>query len=216
MEYNSQRDPLILMEYGRNVQKLVRYISGLEDKEERSRLSQVLIHLMKQLNPSVRENSDNVQRIWDHLHIMADFQLDIEAPFPTPNPELVFSKPQKMEYKKGELKHKHYGRNIDHLIASAIKMENEEEKEAAIIYIGKLMKSFYASWNKENINDDIIVRHLYEMSGNQIDLRDKLGTNETLFNISNFKEKGPDRHDRKDNNHDKRSRNKRRGGRRRR
>lgn len=206
MEYNSERDPLILMEYGRNVQKLVRYISGLEDKEERSRLSKVLIQLMKQLNPSVRENSDNVQRIWDHLHIMADFNLEIDAPFPTPDADIVFAKPQQMEYKKGELKHKHYGRNIEYLIQAAIAMENEEEKKAAIIYLGKLMKSFYASYNKENISDDVIVRHLYEMSAHQIDLRDQLGQSEVLFNISNFKDKGPDRHHHDNNNHDKRSR----------
>jgi len=210
MEYNSERDPLILMEYGRNVQKLVRYIRQLDDKEERSRLAHVLIHLMKQLNPSVRENSDNAQRIWDHMHIMANFELDIDAPYPPPDEELVFSKPQKMLYKNGELKHKHYGRNIEFLIKAAVKMEDEEEKKAATIYIGKLMKSFYASWNKENISDDVIVKHLYEMSERQIDLRDQLGQAETLFNISNFKEKGPERHDNSSNDKRSRGSNKRR------
>ncbi|MBT32895.1 MAG: hypothetical protein CMO01_24830 [Thalassobius sp.] len=203
MEYNSQREPLILMEYGRNVQKLVRYIRELDDIKERSRLSHVLIHLMKQLNPSVRENSDNVQRIWDHLHIMADFKLDIEAPYPTPDESIVFAKPQKMEYKSGELKFKHYGRNIELLISRAISLENETEKNDAIIYIGKLMKSFYASWNKENISDDIIIRHLYELSDRKIDYRDKAKSDETLFNISNFKDKSNDRHD----HGDRRSRN---------
>ncbi|UZR92406.1 DUF4290 domain-containing protein [Chondrinema litorale] len=211
MEYNSQREPLILMEYGRNVQKLVRYIRELDDKEERSRLSHVLIHLMKQLNPSVRENSDNVQRIWDHLHIMADFTLDIEAPYPTPDESIVFAKPQKMEYKSGELKFKHYGRNIDLLISRAIALEDETEKNDAIIYIGKLMKSFYASWNKENISDDVIIRHLYELSDRKIDYRDKVKSDETLFNISNFKDKSNDRHD----HSDRRSRNNNNSGKRR-
>jgi hypothetical protein len=135
---------------------------------------------------------------------MADFNLEIDAPYPAPDEDLVFAKPQKMEYKKGELKHKHYGRNIEFLIKAAIKMENEDEKKAAITYIGKLMKSFYASWNRENISDDVIVRHLYEMSEQKIDMRDQLGQAETLFNISNFKEKGPDRNDH--SNHEKRSR----------
>ena len=204
MEYNSQREPLVLMEYGRNVQKLVRYIRSLDDKEERSRLSHVLIHLMKQLNPSVRENSDNVQRIWDHLHIMADFKLDIDAPYPTPDESIVFAKPQKMEYKSGEIKYRHYGRNIEFLINKAISIENEKDKEESIIYIGKLMKSFYASWNKENISDDVIVRHLYEMSDHKIDFRHKLNKEETLFNISNFKDKSNDHNN---NNNDRRSRN---------
>ncbi|WP_020529262.1 DUF4290 domain-containing protein [Flexithrix dorotheae] len=189
LEYNSTKEPLILMEYGRNVQKLVKYISSLEDKEERSKLAHTLINLMKQLNPSVKENNDNYQRIWDHLFIMSDFELDIDAPYPMPDKEILISKPKKMEYKTTELRFKHYGRNIELLIAKAIEIEDVEEQERAILHLGKLMKSFYSSWNKENISDDVIVHHLYELSGKRIDYRPKLKEGKVIFDLGSFKER---------------------------
>ncbi|MBX2841490.1 MAG: DUF4290 domain-containing protein [Flammeovirgaceae bacterium] len=189
LEYNSTKEPLLLMEYGRNVQKLVKYISTIEDKEERSKLAHTLINLMKQLNPSVKENNDNYQRIWDHLFIMADFDLDIDAPYPVPDREILISKPKKMEYKTTELRFKHYGRNIELLISKAIGIEDEEEKERAILHLGKLMKSFYSSWNKENISDDVIVHHLYELSGKRIDYRPKLKEGKVIFDLGSFKER---------------------------
>jgi len=190
MSYLINEEPLMMKEYGRNVQKLVKHICTVESKEERTRLSHTLIHLMRQLNPSVKENTDgSQQRIWDHLYIMSDFTLDIDGPYPKPERTVLNKKPEKMLYKEKELRHRHYGRNVELLIDQAIAIEDEEEKQAAVIYIGKLMKSFYSSWNKENITDDVIVQHLLEMSGGKIDLQEQLGKQGTLFEIVPIREK---------------------------
>ncbi len=168
--YNTQQEKLILKEYGRNVQKLVRYISTLETLEERTEAAHALISLMRQLNPSVREHNDNIQRIWDHLYVMADFELDIESPYPVPSPETLLEKPQSLHYRTDEPIFKHYGRNLQLLIGKAIELEDAEEQKAAIIQIVKLMKSFYGSWTKDNIEDSVIVTQLHKLSNGQIQL----------------------------------------------
>lgn len=172
-EYNTQKTALILKEYGRNVQKLVEYIASLPNKEERTRYAHTLIGLMKQLNPSVREHNDNAQRIWDHLYLMSDFELDINGPYPVPETSIFHKKPKRMRYSIGEITYKHYGRNVEILIKKAINIADKDEQQQAVVFIFKLMRSFYAAWNKETVDDEIITKHLKELSRGElsVDLR---------------------------------------------
>ncbi|WP_250631675.1 DUF4290 domain-containing protein [Rhodoflexus caldus] len=169
-EYNTERSQLILKEYGRSVQQIADYIASRPTKEERTALSHVLIGLMKQLNPSVRENIETPQRIWDHLHHMAGYKLDIDGPFPPPQPGELFQKPQKMPYNSHAITYRHYGKNVELMIEKAIKLEDPEERKAAAISIFKLMRTFYAAWNKENTEDEVIAAQLRELSNNQLDV----------------------------------------------
>lgn len=169
-EYNTERGQLMLKEYGRSVQQIADYIASRPTKEERTALSYVLIGLMKQLNPSVRENSETPQRIWDHLHHMAGYKLDIDGPFPPPQLGELFQKPQKMPYNAHSIAYRHYGKNVELMIEKAIKLEDPEEKKAAAISIFKLMRTFYAAWNKENTEDEVIAAQLRELSNNQLDV----------------------------------------------
>jgi hypothetical protein len=163
-----EKEPLILREYGRNVQKLVQYITTLPTIEERTQASHTLINLMKQLNPSVREHNDNMQRIWDHLHHMANFELDINSPFPVPTPENIFQKPQALPYTNHTPKYKHYGKNIELLVEKACTIEDQESLLQTVKFIVQLMKSFYAAWNNDNIEDEVLLSHIRNLSGGKI------------------------------------------------
>jgi len=110
---------------------------------------------MKQLNPQLKTEND--QKLWDDLFIMSDFELDVDAPFPMPEKELLGKRPQRLGYPQGEVKFKHYGRNIEKLIEKAVEIEDDEEQEVAIIYIGQLMRSFHSTWNRDNFDDAIIL-----------------------------------------------------------
>jgi len=169
-EYNTQREGITLKEYGRNVQKLVEYIRTIPDKNKRTELATTLIELIKQLAPVAKEANENPQRMWDDLYIIADFNLDVDTPFGVPQRELLFKKPRKMEYPQNEVRFKHYGKNIERLVKEAVKKEDPQEREEAIIYLGKLMKTFYGNWNKEILDDSIILRDIKTMSGGLLTL----------------------------------------------
>lgn len=169
-EYNTQREGIILKEYGRNVQKLVNYIRTIPDKEKRTKMATTLIELIKQLAPVVKEAHENPQRMWDDLYIIADFNLDIDNPFTTPDRTILFKKPRKMEYPQSDVRFKHYGKNVERLIKEAIKKEDPAEREEATIYLGKLMKTFYSNWNKETLDDSVIVKDLQIMSQGKLTL----------------------------------------------
>ncbi|HEY9048630.1 MAG TPA: DUF4290 domain-containing protein [Ohtaekwangia sp.] len=169
-EYNTQRPGIILKEYGRNVQKLVEYIRSIPDKEKRTELSYTLIELIKQLTPTIKEQGDDPQRMWDDLYIIADFNLDVNNPFPVPEREILFKKPMKVEYPQSNIRFKHYGKNIEKLVKEALKKEDPQERQDAIIYLGKLMKTFYANWNKEPLDDSVILRDINQMSGGALNM----------------------------------------------
>jgi hypothetical protein len=165
MEYNTSRPGIKLKEYGRNVQKLVDHIRNNPDKEKRTEMAYTLIELIKQLTPSLKDQPENPQRIWDDLYIIADFNLDVNNPYPVPEPEIIFKKPMRVAYPQSDVRYKHYGKNLERLVKEAMKLTDPQEREDAIIYLGKLMKTFYGNWNKETLDDSVIIKDLKILSG---------------------------------------------------
>lgn len=180
-EYNTQRPDIILKEYGRNVQKLAEYIRNIPDKTKRSEMAYALTELMKQLTPSLKDQPENPQRMWDDLYIVADFNLDIDCPFPKPERDILFKKPLRVDYPQSSVRFKHYGKNIERLIKEAMKIENPQEQEDAVIYLGKLMKTFYSNWNKETLDDSVIVKDIREMSNGKLSLNIDKVREDNLF-----------------------------------
>ncbi|MEJ8755777.1 DUF4290 domain-containing protein [Pontibacter sp. H259] len=160
----SFKQELLLREYGRNVQDLVNHILTIQDRAERTRLSQLLINLMAKLNPQLRDTQDYQQKLWNHLFVMSGSQLDVDAPYPLSAMEYLNDKPQRMTYPLETPKYKHYGQNVELLIKRATELEDEKEREAAIISIGKLMKTLYRSYNKDSITDDVILSDIRQLS----------------------------------------------------
>jgi hypothetical protein len=169
-DYNTGREPMKLSQFGRNVQNLAKHISKLETKEERTKYAEALVELMKQVVPSAKTNQDSNQFLWDDLHILADFKLDIDGPYPKPEKEGLVRKPDRVEYHEGILKFRHYGKNVILLIEEAMKIEDEEQKEAAVFHIARLLKSFHGTWNKETPEDTLIAKNIDIMSGGDLKL----------------------------------------------
>lgn len=169
-DYNTVKPSLILKEYGRNIQMLVAYLDTLEDREKRSEMAATLIELMKLINPSAKDAQETAQKLWDDLYIMSDFGLDIDGPYPKPDREILNKKPDRLGYRTSEVRFKHYGRNIELLIQKAIDLEDAEEKEAAIIHIGRLMKGFQFAWNRDIGDEGTILKDMRYLSKNKLDI----------------------------------------------
>jgi hypothetical protein len=165
---SSFKQELLLREYGVNVQNIVKYILTLPEKADRTRAAHLLVNLMAKLNPGLREIQDSPQKLWNHLYVMSDAKLDVDSPYPLSAMEYLNEKPQRMDLPAKPPIYKHYGKNVEHLIQKAIQIEDPQEKEAAIISLGKLMKTLYKTYNRDNINDEIIVNNLKELSDGKL------------------------------------------------
>ena len=157
-------------EYGRLIQQLVERCKELPTKEERNEMALGIINFMGQRNPHLRDEDNYTHKLWDHLFIMAEYDLDVDSPYPIPTPEEMAQPPKRMEYPKLQGEFKFYGKSILQLIDKAIELEDGEEKEALIEVIANNMKKSYNIYNKEHVKDEVIFRHLKELSDNRLDL----------------------------------------------
>lgn len=179
-DYNATRDNLIQKEYGRNIQKLVKYVKSIEDRNKRSAYAYTLVELMKQINPAMKESPEYNQKVWDDLFIISGFDLDIDSPYKMPEKESIGKRPKHIGYNNYNIKIKHYGRNIEILINKARELEGPEREEA-IIFVGRLMKSFQYIWNKETVDDALILKNIEELSNGELSLPIERIREENLF-----------------------------------
>ena len=170
MEYNSTRNNLMLSEYGRNVQRMVEYLTEIEDPAKRKEQADIVIEIMAQLNPNVKMVDDFRHKLYDHLIMMSDFKLEVDSGFPPPEKEEVFKKPDPMKYPQSEFKHRHYGKNVEQLIDKAIAMDDEEKRQEFTLAIGNYMKLVHANWNNENVPNEVIIADMDRMSKGKLQL----------------------------------------------
>lgn len=169
-DYNTSRSILKIPEYGRNIQHMVDHLMTIEDRDERNLAAQTLIHIMGNMNPHLRDVSDFKRKLWDHLAIMSNFQLDIDYPYEPIKPSALKEKPNKVEYNKIEAGYKHYGRSIELFLKHAVTMEDEDEKMALVELIANQMKKTYLNWNKEVVSDEIILKDIANITDGKIRL----------------------------------------------
>lgn len=171
LEYNTQRPALPIPEYGRNVQRMVDHCMDLEDREQRTRSARAIIQVIARLNPQLR-NSDNFERtLWDHLWIMSDMKLDVDAPFPMPTAAELESKPERVPYPQGDIRFGHYGKTVQRMIAQCVAMTEGEQRDQYVLVIANLMKRQFLAWNRDTVPDPVILKDLAELSQGKLRLK---------------------------------------------
>lgn len=193
MEYNTTRDKLLISEYGRNVQKLTNFAMTIEDREKRTEYAKLIIQVMGQMNPSSRDSGDFKHKLWDHLHIISDFNLDVDAPYDAPDKDKIEARPQRISYKENRIQYRMYGSNITRIIEKAIEYEEGEEKEALIKAIANHMKKSYLNWNRESVDDDLITYHLSALSEEKLELAEDVKLNSTGEILARNRKKKPEK-----------------------
>lgn len=170
LEYNAQRPPLMIPEYGRYLQKLIDQAVAIPDRDLRNRAARYIIRVMGEMNPHLRDVPDFQHKLWDQIFIMSQFKLDVDSPYPIPTPELIHLRPGPLDYPQRFPKYRFYGNTIPDMIDVAVQWEAGEMKDLLIWTIANHMKKTYLSWNKEVVEDHVIFEHLYDMSNGQINL----------------------------------------------
>jgi len=190
MDYNSNREKLLLPEYGRNVQMMVDFAMKIEDREERNKAAKTIISIMGNMYPHLRDVSDFRHKLWDHLAIMTDFKFDIDSPYELPTKEKLAEKPEVLPYNTHRIRYRHYGKIIESMVKKAIEMEDEKEKNALILMIANHMKKSFSNWNKEGVADDKIFKDIVDLSRGELTIPENMKLRETHdkdFQTSNKK-----------------------------
>lgn len=171
LEYNTTREMMTIPEYGRNIQRMIKYCCTIEDRELRTKSARFIVSVMAELNPAVKEAADYKHKLWDHMFIISEFKLDVDASYPPPSPLSLSTKPEHLSYHDKEIEFKHYGKNIALMIEKVSGFEEGPDKDILVKSIANHMKKSYLSWNRESVNDELIAQHLELLSGGTLKLR---------------------------------------------
>ena len=168
LQYNTKRKQLIIPEYGRHIHLMIEQAIAEPNVEERNKKAKAIIGVMGNLNPHLRDVPDFQHKLWDQFFIMANFDIDVESPFEKPQKELLDMKPEKLPYPQNFPKYRFYGNNIKRMIDVAIVWEEGELKDVLVFTIANHMKKNFLSWNKDTVEDVVILAHLDELSGGKL------------------------------------------------
>lgn len=189
LDYNTEREKLAMPEYGRNVLNMVEDVKRIEDRTKRSEQARAVVRVMEILNPQVHSADNWEQKLWDHLYIMAGYDLDVDSPYPMPSPEQRKSRPEIIPLKKKPIKATHYGRNIESIIDLIASEPEGEMKTAMIRSLAMYMRQQYLIWNKDSVADTTIFSDIEKLSDYRIKVPEGL-TLSRISSDSNFSRPG--------------------------
>ena len=174
LQYNSERKPLIIPEYGRHMHIMVDQMLATPEREERNKKAKAIIGVMGNLNPHLRDVPDFQHKLWDQLFIMSNFELDVDSPYEQPKKEVFEKRPEPLAYPQNNPKYRFYGNNIKSMIDVALGWEEGEMKDALVFNIANHMKKCFLNWNKDTVDDQVIFNHLEEFSDGKLTLKEEL------------------------------------------
>ena len=177
LEYNTARNHLEIKEYGRNVQKMIEYAITISDRKKRTETAKAIIRVMAEIHPDTKESNqqtdmhnqsmDYWRKLWDHLFIISNYRLDVDAPFPKPTPESKISKTTQHQYGKAKISLRTYGRNMETIIKKVAQYPMPQREVMGKILANHL-KKLYLIYNRNTVSDELILNQLKELSGGKI------------------------------------------------
>jgi hypothetical protein len=170
LDYNTQREKLLMPEYGREIQKMIDHAVSLPDKAERLKCAKTIVRLMESKNPQLHESTDYEQTLWDHLYLMSHKQLDIDWPFDVSEAEKILSKPAPMELPQGNTHLRHYGHLLEEVFDKLKTMPEGEERDELVRLTANQMKRNLAAWGHGSMDDEKVADDLARFTDGKIQI----------------------------------------------
>ena len=173
LTYNTEKEQIVISEYGRCVQEMIKKLPEIEDRKQRTEAAKYIISVMVQMNPSIKQSSDYEHKLWDHLYMISGYNLDVDSPYAPPTPLAQQKKPQRIGYQNNTIKYGHYGQYLIKMIEAAAAEPDDEVREALAYSLAAQMKRNYLEWNKSVVNDQVIIDDLKNLSGGRLVIADE-------------------------------------------
>lgn len=168
--YNYTRRKLFLPEYGRHIHEMIDSLMEIEDRRERNRQARAVIAVMGNLNPLLRDTADFTHKLWDHLFIMSDFQLDVDSPYPRPSRQDLTVAPHRLAYNQNRIAYKHYGKYVERMIRGLAGEKDSRTVDRTVDNLARYMRTKSYEYNQEHPNNEVIVKDIKRMSGGSIEI----------------------------------------------
>lgn len=168
LTYNSSREDLLIPEYGRGIHTMVQHMLSISDKVERAKCAEAIVSVMGSVVPPEGTEEEGLHKLWNHLHHISEFQMDVDSPFEKPNSEDKFTQPERLNYPNETSRAGHFGRTLGSMVEMAKKLDDGEEKTILIVKLANTMKMHFLTWNRKTVERSFIAAQLKEISGGDL------------------------------------------------
>jgi hypothetical protein len=168
VEYNTQRDTVLINEYGRNIHNMVHYLMTITDKPTRQRNAESVVEIMAILNQQMKGVEDIRQKYWDHLFVISDYKLDVDSPYGMPEREAKEAKPEPLEYPGNKIRWNHLGKNVEILLQKAKQATDPDVKKGYAQVIGNYIKVAYKNYHEDSVTDEAVNEELMHMTNGEL------------------------------------------------
>jgi hypothetical protein len=168
--YNYTRRKLYLPEYGRHIHKMVDSLLLIEDRAERTRQAKAVIAVMGNLNPLLRDTADFTHKLWDHLFIMSDFQLDVDSPYPQPSREDLEPTPRRLEYPQNYIRFKHYSKYVGRILKALAECPEGQSIDTTVSNMARYMRAKSYEYNLDHPNNEVIIKDIKILTNGGIEI----------------------------------------------
>ncbi|MBQ8046811.1 MAG: DUF4290 domain-containing protein [Prevotella sp.] len=170
LDYNTQREKLMMPEYGREIQNMVDYAITLPTRAERQRCAHTIVKIMDIMVPQTQEAGNHEQKLWDHLALMSGFRLDIDWPFDVSQAAHITKKPEPLAYPMQDIPVRHYGSMVFELFEKLKEMPDGEERDRLISITANQMKRNLMQWGHGSADDEKVVSDLARFTNGKVQI----------------------------------------------
>ena len=170
LDYNTQREKLVLPEYGREVQSMVDYAVALTNRADRQRCANAIVAIMKRMFPQPAETEGYERKLWDHLALMSDFKLDIDYPVDIEQAHKIMQKPKPMAYPMKRIPVRHYGNMMFEVLNMLKDMPEGRDREELVRLAANQMKRDLMLWGHGSSDNEKVASDLARYTEGKVQL----------------------------------------------
>ena len=149
---------------------MVDHAKTLPDKKERQRCAQTIVAIMDRMFPQNRQNADYKHKLWDHLALMSNFELDIDWPYDIHQAADITTRPEPMPYPMKDIAVRHYGYMVFELFDKLKEMPPGKERDELARITANQMKRNLMLWSHGSSDDEKVASDLARFTDGKIQL----------------------------------------------
>lgn len=170
MQYNTQRDKLVMPEYGRAVQDMVMHAISIPQRQKRQQCANTIVDIMSNMHPTLRQLPNYREHLWNHVAYISGYRLDVDYPFPITRLDAEAARPQPLPYPMKQIRNRYYGNLVEQQLKHLATMPEGEERNTFLALVANQMKQTLFDWNRDAMDDAKVAQDIARYTDGRVHL----------------------------------------------
>lgn len=149
---------------------MVKHCMTLTDRSERRACAERIVQTMAAMSRQKRNSPDLKRKLWNHLALISNFELDIDYPFDIQEAKQILDRPERIKYPMTAIPVRHYGKLIFESFERLKEMPAGPDRDELVKSVANQMKRNLAAYGHGSDNAERIASDLAMFTDGKIQL----------------------------------------------